>query len=241
MFGCAHIECRCGAHFCFACLEPMKKCDGQCENDDFEDDDLTDDDTDLEDIDALVAMNGTELDLGVEPYNPTVDTWSCNHRFKPIYKVYGYLSNGRILNSKNQNSSSLDCQICWKVLSPHFPPTNTGKVCHAVVNLTGTPGILDRPGWAPITAEGEPAWMCVGKHLLCYGCPRDTMLDAKTSKYSSECGAFCLECAEVIEGDKMQLKEGGENKKFNLAYDCDCGMIVCGACKVKLDDEMNEA
>lgn len=219
----------------------MKKCDGQCEDDNFEeDDDLTDDDTDLEDIDALMAMNGTELDLGVEPYNPTVDTWSCNHSFKPIYKFNSYLSNGRILNSKNQNASSLDCQVCWKVLSLHFPPTNTGNVGHAAVDLTATPGILDTPDWAPTTADGEPAWMCVGKHLLCYGCPRDTMLGAKTSKYSCECGTFCLKCAEVVEGTKMQLKEGGENNKFDLAYDCDCGMIVCGACKVNLDDEMKE-
>ncbi|ELR04327.1 hypothetical protein VC83_04024 [Pseudogymnoascus destructans] len=240
MFGCAHIECRCGAHFCFACLEPIKKCDGQCEDDDFDDDDnMSEDDLDSEDIDAHMAVNGTELDLGVEPYNPTVDTWSCNHSFKPIYKFNGYLSNGRILNPKNENDSSLDCQVCWKVLSPHLPPINTRNLGYNIEHLTPPTGLSTKPGWVPTTVDGEPAWMCMGKHLLCYGCPQDTMLDEKTSKYRCECSAFCLKCAKVVEGDNMQFAEGGEKKDTDLAYDCDCGMIVCGGCKVKLDDEMD--
>ncbi|KFY89780.1 hypothetical protein V500_05479 [Pseudogymnoascus sp. VKM F-4518 (FW-2643)] len=221
MFGCTHIECRCGAHFCFSCLEPMKKCDGQCEDDDFDDDDMSDDDMDIdsEDIDAQMAMNRTELDLGVEPYNPTVDTWSCTHSFKPIYKFDGYLSNGRILNPQNQNDTSLDCQVCWKVLSPHMPPTNNGNLGYNVEDLTSS-GISNKPGWAPTTVYGEPAWMCVGKHLLCYGCPKDTWIDAETSKYRCGCSAFCLKCAKVVEGENMQFAEGGENKEINLAYDC---------------------
>lgn len=241
MFGCAHIECRCGAHFCFACLEPIKKCDGQCEDDDFDDDDdMSDDDFDSEDIDARMALNGTELDLGVEPYNPTVDTWSCNHSFRPIYKFDGYLSNGRILNPKNQNDSSLDCQVCWKVLSPHLPPVNTGNLGYNVEHLTSSTAISHKPGWVPKTVDGEPAWMCMGKHLVCYGCPQDTILDEKTSKYHCGCSAFCLKCAKVVEGDNMQFSEGGK-KEINLAYDCECGMIVCGVCKVKLEDEMDES
>ncbi|OBT73702.1 hypothetical protein VF21_06181 [Pseudogymnoascus sp. 05NY08] len=242
MFGCAHIECRCGAHFCFACLEPIKKCDGQCEDDDFDDDDdMSDDDLDSEDIDAHMAINGTELDLGVEPYNPTVDTWSCNHSFKPIYKFNGYLSNGRILNPENQNDSSLDCQVCWKVLSPHLPPINTGNLGYNVEHLTSPTALSHRPGWLPTTVDGEPAWMCMGKHLVCYGCPQGTILDAKTSKYRCGCSAFCLKCAKVVEGDNIQMAEAGEKRAIDLAYDCDCGMIVCGDCKVKLEDEMNES
>ena len=33
MFGCAHIQCRCGAHFCWECLLPITICDGGCEDD----------------------------------------------------------------------------------------------------------------------------------------------------------------------------------------------------------------
>lgn len=224
----------------------MKKCDGRCEDSDFDDDfddedDMSDDEFDSEDIDALMAMDGTLLDLGVEPYNPTVDTWDCNHSFKPIYKFAGILLNGRILNYQNQINRPLDCQVCWKVLTPHLPPANALKINTNIEGLLPWSGLSPGPDWAPTTVDGEPAWTCVGKHLVCYGCPKDTMLDSKTSKYSCECNAFCLKCAKVVEGDNMQSANEGENKDINLAYDCKCGMIVCGACKVKLEDEMQES
>lgn len=41
MFGCAHMECRCGSHWCWCCLQGLNECDGNCDDEDDDDDDYS--------------------------------------------------------------------------------------------------------------------------------------------------------------------------------------------------------
>ncbi|RMZ69945.1 RING finger [Pyrenophora seminiperda CCB06] len=38
MYGCNHMECLCGAHFCYSCMQEYNQCGGNCNDDDDEDD-----------------------------------------------------------------------------------------------------------------------------------------------------------------------------------------------------------
>jgi hypothetical protein len=60
MYGCHHMECRCGANFCWLCLAPVHECDGQCGDNDSAHENHSDDESDEEFPDGERSDEETE-------------------------------------------------------------------------------------------------------------------------------------------------------------------------------------
>lgn len=139
------IRCRCGAHFCWECLQPIGLCDGSCEEDSDNEREPVDPATiDEDDIDGKFNYHedDDEHDFGPEPYGNAVDAWGCHHLWSTL--------------RPRPDRERSECQLCYRTLVSVPPPTTSPKMDHE--------GDIMMSGTLP------NQWQCAGRHMTCFKC-----------------------------------------------------------------------
>jgi hypothetical protein len=188
---------------------PITECEG-CggEESDDESDTLADDDLDGH---ANYHKNDGH-EFGDEPdENVDFDFWDCEHKWIPprkrLYEV----------------DVKVDCHSCLNPLE--FPVATISSKTQT--EDTPMSGYSTEPSW-PSNIYGEPAWQCLGGHMICNICPR-TSPDGQNGneewEFECPCGQRCQNCVDLY-----------EEKNSTVMWECEfCEIIVCGNCK---DDDL---
>ena len=139
MYGCSHMQCICGAHWCWSCQKSIDECGGECSpEDDEEEDYYSEEDLEEGEVDErpprpapAAAANNPDapqnldrpgerwaegnFDFGDEPEEDgRAQVWSCTHHFHPYsIKKEDEFDCGDYL--------SMECNRCFKKVMPRKP------------------------------------------------------------------------------------------------------------------------
>ncbi|KAI9816480.1 MAG: hypothetical protein M1827_001612 [Pycnora praestabilis] len=222
MFGCSHMRCRCGAQWCWYCLNGIQDCQGQCDGYDSEEDEdeeygeeevvaadreemaVETPRADPEDLDAGRRWANTNLDFGGEPNEYDINPWNCNHKFT------------RVCQRGVKGDEELECHHCWRTV---FPETDAAT---AVVQDVKMEGGEDTAG----ESSPEPANV---KPSESSGTGTDVPFVGHFNDEDDRDDTFKKGKAP------MQASVGGYVDGESSAWECTCGMMVCTKCKIDKD------
>jgi hypothetical protein len=230
MYGCRHMQCRCGAHWCWSCSRSFDQCGGECDaaDSDSEDgpysDEELDPDTPQTNNVAQRAQNGG--------LNVTATV--------PIPANAPAL--GNVSTTANQSATSPAEAV--RPDSPVERPINLDAGTHRDWEASGA-NFGDEP--AESDELHNPIWTC--QHVM-----RPAYLSEEAFKRGVPLGTECFRCftrayATVQKPNSEpspKIQDSGENNhkhtaEEDMAWRCiDCELLLCGICKndVKSDQEL---
>lgn len=245
VYGCSHVECRCGAHFCWACLKPYNKCDQSCPQESDDDESSLEDD----DLDGQAGFyEGDEHDFGDEPDHGIAQPWSCRHDFNQMEPPSSSSSDaGDIAGEEEEEEgvkeeTEMQCSNCFRVV---VIIGGEGKTeIEEATDKDTDKGETSKT--KPNLKLNSPVWRCHGEHTTCNVCPQDA-LPARANDvsrlHSCDCGLkVCVECnvpeIEAQWPEVLKKRRDEREKEASTAWECDgCAAIVCGSCKDFMEKE----
>jgi hypothetical protein len=176
-----------------------------------------------DDLDGNAAFyEGAGPDFGPEPYGHVIDAWGCQHVWSLVIPT----------TSSILGRHPIECNRCFRDVQPSAQIEPQGIVDEDI-EMTGT-----TPPW-PTNIYGEPAWQCFIGHTACSRCPKLPPAHRHGDPswlWTCDCGISCAACdkAEAMTKHANDEKCAKEQKRRedSLPWECRCGTIICGACKL---------
>jgi hypothetical protein len=183
--------------------------------------DPSDNEVTEDDLDGRGYDEGGDLDFGPEPYGNVIDAWGCHHLWSLVIRT-----------NPSSVRRHLECNRCFRVVQPAAQDEPQPNI-DLDMDVSGM-----APSW-PSNHYGEPGWQCFSGHLACRRCPKlapaHRQGDANWS-WTCDCGMSCVLCDKVEammkHANNEKLIREQKEKEDSIAWECRCGMVLCGTCKI---------
>ncbi|KAK6006179.1 hypothetical protein QM012_006589 [Aureobasidium pullulans] len=222
MYGCRHMQCRCGAHWCWGCLRPFDECDGGCDSPDSGSEDghysdqETEPDTPQPNVIPMRAQDG-EQNAAFVAHTPAIG------------------STPAIISGNASSTATQPTTASAGAVRPGFTerPIDLDAGGRRVWEATNA-----FFGEEPDDGYHSTIWSCL--HSL-----KPAQISDEAFKRGVPLSTECFRCfyrtyatvQKSVSGPSAKSQDSGENKhkhtvEEDVAWQCErCEMSLCGVCK----------